>query len=250
MESFLTTLPPYVHQYINKYPPTECFNVLKDLICFAVLYSNDREHVNLLSLELMQKGADRIIVHHPYTSAHLASKQVLRASPIPMDSVAHQLSPTTTIAPGIKSSHSPPPPSLTTNNSNRNNNKKQQHTTIHLNHGCQPVLKEDTAKANATDHTNTTTVSPRTTNTTTVSPKTTNTTATATKPEDKPLDTTRKSTMPSVFPDWWAHPDTETNQVNDVKVTTLPRSESPVPSDRPPMTKAQEMNITNWIPSK
>lgn len=242
MEPFLTTLPPYVHQYINKYPPTECFTVLKDLICFAVLYSNDREHVNLLTLELMRKGADQIVVHHPYTSASLASKKALRSSPIPMDSVAHQLSPTTTIAPGTKSSHSPPPPIIAANST-----KKQQHTAIHLNHGCQPVLKEDTAKA--TDHTNTT-VSAKTTNTTTVSPKTTNTTTVATKQEDKSLETTRKSTMPSVFPDWWAHPDTETNPVNDTKVTTKPRSNSPVPIDRPPMTKPQEMNITNWIPSK
>lgn len=66
MESFLTTLPPYVHDFLNKYPPTDVFNVLRELICFAVLYSNDRERILAMSKELMEKGADQrpvILLH-------------------------------------------------------------------------------------------------------------------------------------------------------------------------------------------
>ncbi|KAI8339938.1 hypothetical protein BC941DRAFT_418969 [Chlamydoabsidia padenii] len=225
MEPFLTTLPPYVHQYINKYPPTECFNVLKDLVCFAVLYSNDREHINLLSLELLQKGADRILVHHPYASSTLnvstlTSKDILRASPTRMDSVVHQqLSPTTTIAPGINKTSSI---MTTTTTKDCRNNKK--YTKVHLDHGCQPVLEEDTTKQGR--HSTT--------------PPQTNTTLTTT-----PLNTNKKSTMPSVLPDWLTHPDTE--KKGDVNATSL-RSDSPSSLDRPPITKTQEMNITNWIP--
>lgn len=62
MEAFLSTLPPYVHDYLNKYPPTDVFHVLKELICFAVLYANDRERIAILSKELMDKGADRQVL--------------------------------------------------------------------------------------------------------------------------------------------------------------------------------------------
>lgn len=68
MESFLTTLPPYVHDFLNKYPPTDVFNVLRELICFAVLYYNDRERILAMSKELIEKGADKpppVILLHP-----------------------------------------------------------------------------------------------------------------------------------------------------------------------------------------
>ncbi|KAI8149229.1 hypothetical protein BJV82DRAFT_662538 [Fennellomyces sp. T-0311] len=58
MEPFLTTLPPYVHEFLSKHPPTDVFNVLRDLICFAVLYSNDRERIVRMSKDLLEKGAD------------------------------------------------------------------------------------------------------------------------------------------------------------------------------------------------
>ncbi|KAI9252896.1 hypothetical protein BDA99DRAFT_443797 [Phascolomyces articulosus] len=57
MEPFLSTLPPYVHDFLNRHPPTDVFNVLRELICFAVLYSNDREKILTLSKELINKGA-------------------------------------------------------------------------------------------------------------------------------------------------------------------------------------------------
>ncbi|RUO95924.1 hypothetical protein BC936DRAFT_142950 [Jimgerdemannia flammicorona] len=40
MDVFLSTLPPYVHCHLANHPPTDVFNVLRDLICFAVIYSN------------------------------------------------------------------------------------------------------------------------------------------------------------------------------------------------------------------
>ncbi|KAI8062320.1 uncharacterized protein B0P05DRAFT_556528 [Gilbertella persicaria] len=46
MEAFLSTLPPYVHEFLDKHPPTDVFNLLRELICFAVLYSQDRERIN------------------------------------------------------------------------------------------------------------------------------------------------------------------------------------------------------------
>ncbi|KAI7864522.1 hypothetical protein BDF14DRAFT_1834136 [Spinellus fusiger] len=55
MESFISTLPPYVHDFINKQPPTELFHVLRELICFAVLYSNDRQRIATVSKELLEK---------------------------------------------------------------------------------------------------------------------------------------------------------------------------------------------------
>ncbi|KAL0076584.1 hypothetical protein J3Q64DRAFT_1647487 [Phycomyces blakesleeanus] len=55
MESFLTTLPPYVHTFLNKHPPTDTFHLLRELICFAVLYSNDRQRIATMSQELMDK---------------------------------------------------------------------------------------------------------------------------------------------------------------------------------------------------
>ncbi|KAI9286458.1 hypothetical protein BC943DRAFT_276234 [Umbelopsis sp. AD052] len=45
MEAFLSSLPPYVHEFLDKEPPIEVFNVLRELICFAVLYSNDRKNI-------------------------------------------------------------------------------------------------------------------------------------------------------------------------------------------------------------
>lgn len=58
MESFLSTLPPYVHDFLNKHPPTDVFNVLRELVCFAVLYSNDRERIAAKTKELLDSGAD------------------------------------------------------------------------------------------------------------------------------------------------------------------------------------------------
>ncbi|KAJ8651607.1 hypothetical protein O0I10_012830 [Lichtheimia ornata] len=58
MESFLSTLPPYVHDFLNKHPPTDVFNVLRELVCFAVLYSNDRERIAAKTKELLDQGAD------------------------------------------------------------------------------------------------------------------------------------------------------------------------------------------------
>ncbi|KAI8356140.1 hypothetical protein EDC96DRAFT_515885 [Choanephora cucurbitarum] len=55
MEAFLTTLPPYVHAFLNKHPPTDVFNLLRELICFAVLYSEDRERINQVTHELLEK---------------------------------------------------------------------------------------------------------------------------------------------------------------------------------------------------
>ena len=58
MESFLSTLPPYVHDFLNKHPPTDVFNVLRELVCFAVLYSNDRERIAAKTKELLDQDAD------------------------------------------------------------------------------------------------------------------------------------------------------------------------------------------------
>lgn len=55
MEAFLSTLPPYVHEFIDKYPPTDVFNLLKELICFAVLYSDDRARINQSTEEFLKK---------------------------------------------------------------------------------------------------------------------------------------------------------------------------------------------------
>ncbi|KAI9322295.1 hypothetical protein BX666DRAFT_600171 [Dichotomocladium elegans] len=61
MESFLSTLPSYVHDYLNKQPPTDVFNVLRELICFAVLYSNDRERITSKTAQLLERGADKAV---------------------------------------------------------------------------------------------------------------------------------------------------------------------------------------------
>ncbi|GAN08825.1 hypothetical protein MAM1_0226c08342 [Mucor ambiguus] len=55
MEAFLTTLPPYVHEFLDKYPPTDVFNLLRELICFAVLYSEDRDKLNQSTSDFLKK---------------------------------------------------------------------------------------------------------------------------------------------------------------------------------------------------
>jgi hypothetical protein len=55
MEAFLTTLPPYVHDFLNKQPATDVFNLLRELICFAVLYSEDRDRITSKTTELLKK---------------------------------------------------------------------------------------------------------------------------------------------------------------------------------------------------
>lgn len=55
MEAFLSTLPPYVHKFLDKYPPTDVFNLLRELICFAVLYSEDRERIKAATEEFLAK---------------------------------------------------------------------------------------------------------------------------------------------------------------------------------------------------
>ncbi|KAI8365081.1 hypothetical protein BD560DRAFT_402044 [Blakeslea trispora] len=60
MEAFLTTLPPYVHAFLNKHPPTDVFNLLRELICFAVLYSEDRERINQATHELLEKRNEQV----------------------------------------------------------------------------------------------------------------------------------------------------------------------------------------------
>ncbi|CEP13805.1 hypothetical protein [Parasitella parasitica] len=55
MEAFLTTLPPYVHEFLNRYPPTDVFNLLRELICFAVLYTEDREKLNQSTADFLKK---------------------------------------------------------------------------------------------------------------------------------------------------------------------------------------------------
>lgn len=233
MESFLTTLPPYVHQYINKYPPTECFSVLKDLICFAVLYSNDRERINLLSLELLQKGADGAVHHKPYTSSELAPSLTSAPSTAitsPIQSVRH-LSP-------ASASKLIPSPTLSAS-------QLQQYQEQHLDLDCRVIMEEpdvfdDNDDGNIAAHGMDETA--------------------ASKPVSLPTaDTGRKSTMPYTFPEWWAHPDHSSNDGSKDHVgKNTGRSESPIASnqhqvtDTAPkrLTTTQEMNITNWIPSK
>ena len=64
MEAFLTTLPPYVHAFLNKHPPTDVFNLLRELICFAVLYSEDRERINQVTHELLEKRNEQVGYTH------------------------------------------------------------------------------------------------------------------------------------------------------------------------------------------
>lgn len=59
MEAFLSTLPPYVHDFLGKHPPTDVFNILRELVCFAVLYSDDRNHIKSSADSLLQKKKDR-----------------------------------------------------------------------------------------------------------------------------------------------------------------------------------------------
>lgn len=58
MEGFLSTLPPYVHDFLGRHPPTDVFNLLKELVCFAVLYSEDRERINAATTALLKKKQD------------------------------------------------------------------------------------------------------------------------------------------------------------------------------------------------
>jgi hypothetical protein len=60
MEAFLSTLPPYVHEFLDKYPPTDVFNLLKELICFAVLYSDDRARINQSTEEFLKKREQQL----------------------------------------------------------------------------------------------------------------------------------------------------------------------------------------------
>lgn len=55
MEAFLSTLPPYVHVFLGKHPPTDVFNLLKELVCFAVLYSDDRARIQSTTEALIKK---------------------------------------------------------------------------------------------------------------------------------------------------------------------------------------------------
>ncbi|CAO3595831.1 unnamed protein product [Absidia cylindrospora] len=89
-------------------------------------------------------------------------------------------------------------------------------------------------------------------------------TTTITPPAGKPSDTdaTRKSTMPFTFPEWWSHPDADgthglttdtTHKKANANTIDIVRSASPEPTSHhqnqnQPMSKTQEMNITNWIP--
>ncbi|KAI8081508.1 uncharacterized protein BX664DRAFT_340578 [Halteromyces radiatus] len=219
MESFLSTLPPYVHQYINKYPPTECFTVLKELICFAVLYSNDRERINLLSVDLLQKGADEAIAHKPYYSSSLSSlaSTPMLASPV---QTSQQLVPSDIINKTM--------PSIL----------KQQEDQPHLE--CKPIMEEDdmysaslgrpalgSPTQEPTQHSMPSSSSP----------------PVAGKPSEK-------STMPYTFPEWWGHHDTDNitkgnNNDNNNNTKTTSNDQLSV-SERKSTTK--EMNITTWIP--
>lgn len=60
MEAFLSTLPPYVHVFLDKHPATDVFNLLKELICFAVLYSEDRERIKNATDDLLTKRTNEI----------------------------------------------------------------------------------------------------------------------------------------------------------------------------------------------
>lgn len=60
MESFLTTLPPYVHAFLAKHPPTDVFNLLRELICFAVLYSDDRARIQSSTEALIKKKLEQV----------------------------------------------------------------------------------------------------------------------------------------------------------------------------------------------
>ncbi|KAI8384363.1 uncharacterized protein BYT42DRAFT_480690, partial [Radiomyces spectabilis] len=97
MEAFLTTLPPYVHVFLDKHSPTETFNILRELICFAVLYSNDRQHILSLSKELIDKGADSVKESEttPTSTADqtLSSKQDLPLPPPKVNPFDEQIVP-------------------------------------------------------------------------------------------------------------------------------------------------------------
>ncbi|EIE84175.1 hypothetical protein RO3G_08885 [Rhizopus delemar RA 99-880] len=60
MEAFLSTLPPYVHKFLDKHPATDVFNLLRELICFAVLYSEDRERIKAATDEFLVKREKEI----------------------------------------------------------------------------------------------------------------------------------------------------------------------------------------------
>ncbi|CAO3665605.1 unnamed protein product [Umbelopsis ramanniana] len=57
MEAFLSSLPPYVHEFLDKEPPIDVFNVLRELICFAVLYSNDCKNIQRQTEHLLEENA-------------------------------------------------------------------------------------------------------------------------------------------------------------------------------------------------
>jgi hypothetical protein len=234
MESFLSTLPAYVHQYINKYPPTDCFSVLKELICFAVLYSNDRERTNLLSLDLLNKKADQAITHRPYTSSTLTLSsltstlsQTSLMSPDQSMQLPH-------LVPGNKSAI-PPSPALS-------NHALKESNATNDDHECESIMEEeqlDTLHRSG-------------------SPTTAFLGDTATA--GKPSLAHKATTMPYTFPDWWAHPDDgSTYRSQDSAEKSTLRSSSPLSSNerqrltKTPersMTTTQEMNITNWIPGR
>jgi hypothetical protein len=64
MEAFLSTLPPYVHAFLGKHPPTDVFNLLKELICFAVLYSDDRARIQSATQALIEKQEVQVNFFH------------------------------------------------------------------------------------------------------------------------------------------------------------------------------------------
>lgn len=59
MEGFLSTLPPYVHHYLDRHSPVDVFNVLRELICFAVLYYDDRNRLKQATQDCLHKRNQR-----------------------------------------------------------------------------------------------------------------------------------------------------------------------------------------------
>ncbi|KAI8065661.1 hypothetical protein BC940DRAFT_74434 [Gongronella butleri] len=182
MEAFMTTLPPFVHEYLNRYPPTEWFSVLKDLICFGVLYANDRERINLLTTQLLAHGADQAIVHKPYTSPTSTLPSSAASSPRnmkPLSSSAsmhikpimeeEMLATTPDLLPASPTHEVASVSSIaSSHHAGSTSNKHQQHQNQQQN---QPLT------SNGANHVATASKSPSTGN------------------------------MPYTFPDWWAHPD-------------------------------------------
>ncbi|KAI9496102.1 hypothetical protein BDB00DRAFT_758891 [Zychaea mexicana] len=109
MESFLSTLPPYVHEFLNRHPPTDVFNVLRELICFAVLYSNDREKILSITPEPVASISERILssaARQEYEAAAAAAKPppaAITAEPTPVSSASSSVRSATDTPPPTKS---------------------------------------------------------------------------------------------------------------------------------------------------